>query len=154
MLEGTYGNGFYEPALHQVREPLAAIRSLQTCHPRLLARVRPLIGPFDTEERSHLWQCMNFWYQWNLAIADFASWRFRVESLRVQFPELCRRLGFPGRAFPAEAIQSFGTFGTRRHDEEDRHWYRKELRWADLLSQDSDLTYKIWSLGAKYGYQP
>ncbi len=84
----------YEQTWHQVREPL-------TCISALVAGIGSVEQPFWRWQEKHtgiegnmepaLKKCALFWVAWNGMVKP--DWRYRVEDIRVIWPEMLDRLG-------------------------------------------------------------
>ena len=136
----TVSNQGFSPVLHQVRQPLKVISSMQTlrqCSWDYLAqhskvdRKAPIVV-----------QAMQAWIGWNELIAARADWRFQVEQLEAVFPEFLKRAGLPAQPYPVLAHSA-------RESRVDRY---VPLGWEHLLYHDRALTERVAALAVSYGY--
>lgn len=126
------------PAVHQVRHPLGTISSLLTIAEvswDIMAKSIPL------RTKHPLHRAMQAYILWNRLAQQRASYTYRVENIRQEYPELCRRAGFVSTLKPDFAT-SEKTNG-RPHE---------SLSWADLESVDAPLAMQVRALSVEYGY--
>jgi len=84
---------------------------------------------------------MHVYIHWNRLAQQRASYTYRVENIRQEYPELCRRAGFVSTLKPDFAT-SEKTNG-RQHE---------SLSWADLESVNAPLAMQVRALAVEYGY--
>ena len=134
-------NEGFDVVLHQVRNPLKVISSMQTlrqCSWDFMAEHAPGIDP----KAPVIIKGMQSWLSWNDLIAQQASWRYRVEDTQAVFPEILSRLGLPEVPFPEIPHEA----------RESRVKRYKPLKWKKFLKADAELAEKVRELANNYGY--
>jgi len=111
--------------LHQVREPLAAIASIQTFGPMswVFASNRE---PHIRDGDSLLLRAMTYWCYWNQMAEARARLTYQVEQLD---PDNAFGLGMAVNARPHRSVS-----------------------WHDLVAENTELTAQIRAISARYGY--
>lgn len=125
--------------LHQVRHPLNVIASLVTiapvsweliaCHTRL------------TVDDPALTRSMMAWLYMNELAQCRAEYTYRVENIRQEFDEICRRAGFEVQ-FKTD-YQTSETTNRRKHP---------EVTWEMLEAEDAKLAEQVRAVAIRYGY--
>jgi hypothetical protein len=161
----------FEHVFHQVREPLAVIRSAMSFHADSWA----FIGRFiDCPDDLPLpLRAARYWLHWNELSEAAASWRYRVEDLPQLSEPFCARLGVRHDAAAVAAVPE--TFNTRQagrplHLAEEfarrfnivlprgvRSLLSKpqaapSLSWEDLDRADPALCARVIAKAREYGY--
>jgi hypothetical protein len=113
----------FDHVFHQVRHPLAVIRSVATFGPDSWAFVydHTPCSPGDPL----VVRGAKYWLHWTAHADRLATWSYRVEALAEALPELCSRLGVPHR--PAVLARVPGDVNTRRRG--------RPLHLADELAE-------------------
>ena len=130
------------PIMHQVRNPLHVISSMQTASQVswiFISKFIPII-----ENDSLTLKCMKYWYYWNILAEEKAVYIYRIENIENEI----------------EKIFEIGKFGAPKNTKEILNNISKEinkrqyfrLKWNDLMKIDKNLTNDILSLAKKYGY--
>lgn len=143
--------------LHQVRDPLAVIRSLQRTRffdqPSSYRRFAELHEP-DIASGSSLERAMRYWTAWNrlteraAQVEHLRYRRYRLEDLELGFLE--QLLADIGRPVPEDLASIYASVpldtnseGSKEHDH--------EIRWATL--PQGPVLDELIELGEHYGYQ-
>lgn len=130
----------FRMVLHQTRNPLAVIASLEVLRSpdwMFVARHLPNLPSEDLPRR-----CA-FWLAWT-SLADRCSvMRYRVEDLREQWPYINAALGKGHRELTAAARALPPTVNSRPH---------RGLRWADILALRG-IGERVALRAQRYGYQ-
>ena len=125
--------------LHQIREPLGNISSVQTfqdyswdfiCEHSAIKRDDPLIL-----------RCMQYWCVWNRKASDMAVFRYKIEEVQKEWPTICGFLGIPTT--------------TPLMEETRKGWHHRthtDLTWDDLESTDKDWARIVMDNAKEYGY--
>jgi hypothetical protein len=125
--------------LHQVREPLANMSSIQTFQDyswEFVSRYTPIRMDWPLPVK-----CMAYWYCWNLMAESHAQYTYQVEHMADAWPDIRRLIGLPpGAQLPEETT-------TMRH----RRGHSK-LTWDELKNADKSWYKKVKWLGRHYGY--
>jgi hypothetical protein len=131
----------FRTILHQTRDPLASISSMQTMQLpswRYICRHIPC-----SLEEPLLLRCAKYWRYWNLEAESIATWRYRVEDVACVWGELCERLEIAADRTVLSAVPQ--TTNTRQGN------YQR-LAWDDIASVDENLCTSIKEQAARYGY--
>ena len=140
---GPSGEDFhFRTILHQVRNPLAAISSMQTIQPASWRYICQHI-PCSMEDPL-LFRCVTFWREWNLKAESIAAWSYRLEDIDSAWEELCARLALPATREALNAVSR--NVNTRKGSFEN-------VTWDDLKNLDSRLCLAVQEQAARYGYQ-
>lgn len=98
--------GRFTERLHQVREPLACIRSMLTFHTGILGRIESVCGTVPlhpNEQLGRIHRVAAIWLNYNRLMANMSSWSYRLEDLRLGNPaydNLCNHFDVPRGARP------------------------------------------------------
>jgi len=132
---------FYRHALiiHQVREPLACISSIQTIRSRTWRRVACFLS--DLSEENYISCCMRYWLDWNAMIEPHACYRYQVEKIEEHWEWLCEHVGIPKCELPAIPTDT----NSRKH-------LYEGLTWEDIREADEELYDSIRYKAQEYGY--
>lgn len=84
---------------------------------------------------------MHVYIHYNRLAQFRASYTYRVENIRQEYPELCRRAGFTSTLKP-----DFTT------SEKTNTRYHRDVSWADLENADTELAAQVRALAIEYGY--
>lgn len=127
--------------IHQVRDPLDAISSMQaTGKPswRFLSKEIPINNDID----SKVLKAMKYYYYWNLKAEYISSHRVNAEFFEVQIEDIFRK---------EEIVYSTvsSTFNRRKKVNTREHVILKK---ADLFKEDEVLASKIFKMASEYGY--
>ena len=133
---------FDNVVVHQVREPLKTISSLQTFEEISW----DFIGKFINFNRrdSRTLRAMKYWYFWNKLAEKKAVITYKVEDFNSVFFKLCNMVRFNVDKKSAENVMATEKKANRR-----KHVY---LTWMDLKNEDAALTEKIKKLAKSYRY--
>lgn len=128
------------PIVHQVRNPLKVISSMQTANEYSWQFISNFIktGKYD----SIIKKCMKYWYYWNLLSEKKAQYRYKVEEIQKSFKKLCEIGDF--------SLDSEYKYGISRKTNTREH---SELTMRDLYLKDPFLTRKIIRMAKRYGYK-
>jgi hypothetical protein len=162
----------FDHVYHQVRHPLAVIRSVGTFKPSSWEHI---YDHTSATPRNHvIVRGARYWLEWNEHTERIATWRYRIESLNDVFEELCSRLGIPADRAALEQVPA--DCNTRLHGRL-FHYYdelstRLRLRrsetlaatlarprdlppveWADLEVLDPLLARRVRAKAREYGYR-
>ena len=128
--------------LHQTRDPLAVISSMQTFQIsswRYICRHIPC-----SMDEPLLLRCATYWRYWNLQAESGATWQYRIEDIDRVWDELCERLAIPvDRAVLASVPRAINT----------RHGNYRRIGWDELAALDESLCLSIKEQAARYGYE-
>lgn len=135
----------FDLVLHQHREPLPVIRSMQTMMPEswaFIARYCPEADHPDPAVRA-----ARYWVRWNVKAEKAARYSFPIERVDEHFPAICGLLGVaqPDRAALEAAKASRGSRARR-------HGYGAEITYADIERRDPLTFAKLRRLARRYGY--
>lgn len=126
--------------IHQVREPLASISSMQTIRKSNWQFIATQI-PVDLDADSIVLRAMKYWFYWNKKAEMLTDKRVRVEHFQTEIgPYIRRKLKSPGEE---KKISGKDRINSRKHS---------SLTWEDLDREDAELTRKIKEMAARYGY--
>lgn len=150
LKRAPWGPSYYElkefgmPIIHQVREPLSAISSIQTFNESSWNFLAGQI-PIDMEKDSIVLKSMKYWYYWNKKAEERAQMTYKVEEIDKYFPVILKLGKFSKKVEDFPGVSK--TTNSRKHS-------RKHVRltWDDLEREDKSLTLKIRELGTSYGY--
>ena len=133
--------------IHQLREPLAVIRSVAAVV-NSMSRIPSLfIGMAWGEGIDPILWAMHYWYYWNLMGIRKGLWTYRVEDMEGQWKRFCSLANLPRRVFPRIA-KNINTL--RRPN---RRAAYPGMSWDILKGKDKALTDKIYELASRYGYR-
>jgi hypothetical protein len=163
---------YFGEIYHQVRHPLAMIRSAATFKPNSWEYIyeHTSASPQDPA----LLRAARYWLDWNAHAEFAATWRYRIEDIDDVFDELCERLRV--HADRAALARVPADANTRRHGRIFHYYDEVSLRlglrrsaslagtlarpqdmpaitWLDLERLDADLTERIRAKAAEYGYR-
>lgn len=127
-----------EVVLHQVREPLATIASMQTLQRdswNCISKNSRVVSGWPLLRR-----CAKVWLYWNLKTESLASWSYRIEDLPNVWAEWCERLGVQGEYGQVAHLPH--TIHAREHG---------PVTWADV-EKATPLAGEIKDLARRYGY--
>jgi hypothetical protein len=129
----------YDIILHQTRHPLKVISSAIIFKNFNFKYMFKFIGkPPKNDKLTFL---MWTWLKWNKYIGRKANWRYKIEDIKIIFPEFCKQIGLP----PSTTIPSISTkIHSRKHP---------DLTWNDLCENNKTLCRKVAKLAEKYGYE-
>jgi hypothetical protein len=162
----------FRQVFHQVRHPLAVIRSVATFGPESWAFVyahTPCRPDDPVVVRGG-----KYWLAWTAQADRSAMWTYRVEALGEALPELCRRLGVPYRPAVLEVVPT--DVNTRRRGRSlhladelaerlrvgvparlrgrlGRAAAPPPLTWEELEAADAELAARIRERALAYGYE-
>jgi hypothetical protein len=140
---GPSGEDFhFRTILHQVRNPLAAISSMQTIQPTSWRYICQHV-PCSMEDPL-LFRCATYWREWNLKAESIAAWSYRLEDIDSAWEELCARLALPATREALNAVAR--NLNTRKGSFEN-------VTWDDLKNLDPRLCLAVQEQAARYGYQ-
>ncbi len=131
----------FTTTLHQVRNPLKSISSMQTlrdCTWKFMTHHIELDMDAPVVVRG-----MQCWTGWNSLAEAKAEWRYRIEDLKEIFPEFLTHLNLPVQPIPELS----------RESRESRLERFTPLRWGNLLHADESLAHSTAALARKYGYE-
>jgi hypothetical protein len=127
------------PFVHQVRNPLNAISSMQAISWISFKFLSNEI-PIDFKNDSKILKAMKCWYYWNLKAETKAVFTYQIEKFDQNLDELLELGKFP---HPKEKFNIDTKTNSREHT---------DLSWDDLSKEDDELSTKIKKLAIKYGY--
>lgn len=133
----------FGPVIHQVRDPLKVIASMQTFSLSSWYYMAKSIELRLTEPP--LLIAMRAWVGWNRLIEPRASWRFRIEDLDAVFPELCRRIGVELDVSGVPPLPK-----ARRDSRSHRY---QPLSWSDLDQLSPEWSLEVRLMAERYGYE-
>lgn len=157
---------------HQVRHPLAVIRSVATFKPHSWAYVYAHTSA--TPADPVVLRGAKYWLEWNEHAERIATWRYRIEDVGVVFDELCERLDVTGdrralERLPADtnsrrygrAFHYYDEISARlrlRRFEPIAHAVARpqkgpEISWSTLERLDSRLAARVRAKTEAYGYR-
>jgi len=128
------------PIVHQVRNPLSAISSMQASSWISFKFLSNEI-PIDFENDSKILKAMKYWYYWNLKAENKAVFTYQIEEFDKHLNQLLRI----GKFF---SVKNESVINTKTNTR--KHIY---LSWDDLYKEDEVLTNNIKNLAIKYGYK-
>jgi hypothetical protein len=127
--------------LHQVREPLASIRSLAVKAKTFSRYYHDMIG-ISYNRDGILW-AMTYWYTWHCIADREAQWTYRIEDLSNIWDEWCEYVRIDSCDIPS--------LSTRVNTHSDGVIY-PDVNWNILADKDVALTGRIKNLAKTYGY--
>lgn len=125
--------------LHQVRDPIKQIGSMQTCQSYTWAYISPILK-LDPNQ-SLLKKCMLYWYKWNKIAEGRAEFTYSVENLPWAKILTTVGAGYPGCPEPTVSKKS-----------NSREGLYNPVTWGMLAAEDADLCGKIKELAESYDY--
>ena len=130
-----------ERCFHQVREPLAAIASLQTFADPSWQFIAAHTG--SAADAPILLRSARYWLEWNRLAEQRSSWRYRIEDIATVYPSLCERVSIdPDARALAEVPRSVNT----------RKGLYAMVGWDDIARLDEELAAKVREQAREYGY--
>jgi hypothetical protein len=126
--------------VHQVRNPLSAISSMQASSWISFKFLSNEI-PIDFENDSKILKAMKYWYYWNLKAEAKAILSYQIEKFNQNLDELLKLGKF---THIKDKSYTDTKTNTRNHI---------DLSWDDLYKEDEMLTNNIKNLAIKYGYK-
>lgn len=126
--------------LHQVREPLAAIRSIQTLSATSWAFICETT-PCRPDD-ALLLRSAKYWLHWNRMSEAVASRTYRLESIRDELPSMYAALGRPPVRLDVDAVPRANA----------RPSVGGPVGWDDLRRASATLADEIAALAVRYGY--
>lgn len=123
--------------LHQVRDPLPTIASIQTLNNKTWSGIQYFIPCCRTNNLTL--RCMQYWYWWNILIDGFPVIRYQVEQIARHWDEICLLANLPSMVLPNIPTNT----NTRGHS---------QFTWQDLRRTDVELYDKIRVMGEEFGY--
>jgi hypothetical protein len=162
----------FEEIYHQVRHPLAVIRSVATFKPSSWEYICEHTSA--TPQDPVLLRAAKYWLDWNRHAELVGTWRYRIEDLDDVFDELCGRLGVHADRTALARVPLDAN--TRRHGRLFHYYDEVSLRlgvrriaflagrlagppdlpavtWPDLERLDADLTERVRAKAFEYGYR-
>lgn len=134
--------------LHQVRNPLDAIKSMYTFVEASWSYIEKFI-PIQRSDVLTL-KCMKYWYYWNLKAEEISDWTYRIEDLSVNFKAFCQKIKHLELIKKKNILDETNkNINTRRKVYKDY----KQIKWVTLEKIDFNLCLKIKYLAKKYGYK-
>ena len=127
--------------LHQVREPLSAISSMQSLGSPSWRFLEKLI-PISLQNDSKIVLAMKYYYYWNLKTEEIASIRVKAENFGERIKDILDQYNIIYKDQNI-TINEKTKVNTRLHS---------KLSWDDLTKEDRVLAEKIKSLAKKYNY--
>lgn len=127
--------------IHQVREPLAAISSMQSLGSPSWRFLESLI-PISLQNDSKVLLAMKYYYYWNLKTEEIARNRVKVEDFGERIKDILDQHNIEYKDINVTLNQK-SKVNTRLHS---------KLSWDDLYEEDRVLAEKIKILGKKYNY--
>jgi len=162
----------FEHVFHQVRDPLAVIRSVETFGPDSWAFVYAHTS--CRPEDPPLVRGAKYWLHWNDHAERLACWRYRVEDVASALPDLCARLGVAFRPVAARVPADVNTrrrgralhladeLAERLHVDVPRRLRDRlattsrpepPLTWDELEATDALLADRVRERALAYGYE-
>jgi hypothetical protein len=127
--------------IHQVREPLASISSIQALGRPSWRFIATQI-PVDLDSDSKILRAMKYWVHWNKLAEQLSDKLVRAEHFQADIVQyIDRELKSPGKG---REITKSDRVNSRKHT---------SLNWEDLEKEDAELTMQIKQLAGKYGYE-
>jgi len=148
----------YDAILHQIREPLACIRSLTTIRTAIFKMVARNAGEVDrpkgiTDDEWLIVRAMNYYVRWNQKSREAATWSYRVECLKRNDPvylEWGRRLDLPEDVL--KAVHGLSRNTNTRKDKPDQYTY-PEVNWEILQGLHPQLFEEVAIMAQEHGYE-
>jgi len=125
--------------LHQVRDPLKQIGSMQTAHNYTWDYISQVIK-FEPDDLL-LVKCMKYWYRWNKIAEKRAEFTYQVENLPWAKILTTVGAGYPGCPEPTVSKKSNSRAGMY-----------EPVTWEILEAVDAELCGKIKELAEHYAY--
>ncbi|MCK4829567.1 hypothetical protein KA005_78305 [bacterium] len=126
--------------IHQVREPLASISSIQALGKPNWRFIASNI-PIDLSSDTKTLMAMKYWFHWNKMAEQITEYRVKVENFQDDILKyIDSDLKNPGKE---KEITKNDKINTRKHT---------SLSWEDLEKEDEKLAMEIKQLAKKYGY--
>lgn len=127
----------FDLILHQVREPLASIASIQTGHSwKWTCQFLPV-----DEGAPLLTKCAYNWLVFNVGAERQARHTYRIEALEDEWPILQEIIGFDA---PYSTVADLSrTIHSREHD---------DVTWRDVKRAAPEIYDSIREAGRRYGY--
>ena len=129
----------FDVVLHQVRNPLDTIASLETSLDVSWDFTCPITGV--DRNAPILQRSAEHWYHWNLICEEISDWRYRIEDLPSVWSTWCDYVGLRGAKYETVAHISHKT-NARRH---------RRITWDDIKAA-TPLYAEIRRLAKRYGY--
>jgi len=126
--------------LHQTREPLSAIRSIQT----LASSSWDFIcakSPCRPDD-SLVLRSAKYWLHWNLMSERIATRTYRLEAVRDELPAMIEALGRPPVRTDVEAVPRANA----------RPSVGAALTWDALRGESTTVADEVAALAVRYGY--
>lgn len=131
----------FDTVLHQVRDPVKVVASMQTFGEATWSYMAAHTGV--SMAQPVLARAMRGYIEWNRLIEPRAEWRFRIEDLPDVFDEFCRRVGVETRAMPELTRDARDARGARY----------APVTWEDLRAQAPSLASELADMAREYGYE-
>ncbi len=125
--------------IHQIRDPLKSIESLQGVITRIVAEFKscPLRGISDPPLRLAM-----KYYHWIHTLAKMRNlWTYRVEDMEERWPDICERLEID-RPMPKVSTKTNA-----------RTYHVNGINWSDLYRADEKLAHHLNLLAEGWGYK-
>lgn len=150
--------------LHQVREPLASIISInKTFGKHAVAYVDKqvdkqfgqVVFPKIIDHTTRLEWVMLYWLYWNRLAERDAIWRYRVEDVKKEdfFKMFCEKVKIPYKdSYRAKEV----TFNGKHHPRRDRRNPCDRdivVTWDTLFAVNKELARAVVEQGRRYGYE-
>lgn len=132
----------YKLVLHQVRNPLDSISSIQTFNTNSWDFVSRNLSQINMSEQTAL-RCIKYWYYWNLLAERKTNLRFRVENIEDIIPFVCF-------FFNIEYSTKCRILNSKINS---RIGHYKKLSWEDIKNISPEYYSKCRILSEKYGYK-
>lgn len=143
--------GKFTRRLHQVREPIACIRSMLTLKNGIFSRIESVVGApklHPNEELRKVHRAASVYMRFNHLMASKASWTYRVEDLKfgsAVYDNLCNIFDVPRGTRP-RILRLPLNINTRPKAGV------PEVSWEILKKIDESLSDGIMSMAESYGY--
>jgi predicted nucleotidyltransferase len=131
----------YKLILHQVRNPIDTISSLQTFNDHSWNYIQKHISEIQNRD-SMLEKSMKYWYHWNLLAEQKTNFRYKVEEIESVFPFIIKILNRK-IVLNKEGLKKVNS----------RKGEFKKVTWSDLKSISAGYYDKCKYLAQKYGYE-
>jgi len=129
-----------DAVFHQVREPIATIRSLHTLSAESWDFICATTSCRPTDPL--LVRCAQYWVRWNEMAEDVAERTYRLEAIRDEIPALCRAFERRPVRYDIEAVPRMNA----------RPNVSGPLDWDDLRRASVVLAQETAGLARRYGY--
>ncbi len=126
--------------LHQVRDPLKQIGSMQTSQAYTWAYIGDILK-FNNE--SLLLKCMKYWYLWNKMTEKRAKFTYRLEDIDNVWTKLLTVVGTGDPDTPLPTVSKESNSRTGMYT---------PVTWEMLDTEDTELCGQIKELSEHYGY--